>query len=63
MSEADFEILDVIIDCVDPNRLGAFWAEVLGRRVEGRKGPYVWLERRAPRSGLREWRVSRDGRP
>jgi predicted enzyme related to lactoylglutathione lyase len=45
MSEADFEIVDVIIDCADPNRLGAFWADVLGRRVDGSKGPYVWLER------------------
>jgi predicted enzyme related to lactoylglutathione lyase len=45
MSEADCEILDIIIDCADPSRLGAFWADVLGRRVDGCKGPYVWLER------------------
>jgi predicted enzyme related to lactoylglutathione lyase len=41
------EILDVIIDCSDPERLAAFWSEVLGRPIEGRKGPYVWLERRS----------------
>ena len=45
MSEADFEILDIIIDCADPHRLGAFWAEVLGRPVDGSKGAYVWLAR------------------
>jgi predicted enzyme related to lactoylglutathione lyase len=45
MTEADFEILDIIIDCADPHRLGAFWAEVLGRPVDGSKGPYVWLAR------------------
>ena len=39
------EIVDVIVDCKDPNRLAAFWAEVLGRAIEGSKGPYVWLTR------------------
>jgi predicted enzyme related to lactoylglutathione lyase len=45
MSEANFEILDITIDCADPDRLGAFWSDVLGRRVDGRRGPYLWLER------------------
>jgi predicted enzyme related to lactoylglutathione lyase len=38
-------IKDVIIDCVDPERMAAFWGEVLGRPVAGRTGPYVWLRR------------------
>lgn len=36
----------VIIDCADPERLAAFWSEVLDRPVVGRFGPYVWLERK-----------------
>ena len=40
------EINCVIIDCVDPERLAAFWSEMLDRPVVGRFGPYVWLERR-----------------
>jgi predicted enzyme related to lactoylglutathione lyase len=39
------EIADITIDCADPLALASFWAEVLGRSVGGRKGPYVWLER------------------
>lgn len=38
-------IKDVIIDCRDPERLGSFWAEVLGRPIAARIGPYVWLTR------------------
>jgi predicted enzyme related to lactoylglutathione lyase len=52
----------LIIDATDPERLAAFWSEVLGRPVVGRMGPYVWLRREnglglgfqrtdAPRSG------------
>ncbi|MEV4253580.1 VOC family protein [Spirillospora sp. NPDC049652] len=36
----------VIVDAGDPERLAAFWSELLGRPVVGRVGPYVWLERR-----------------
>ena len=36
----------VIVDAVDPERLAAFWSEVLDRPVAGRIGPYVFLERR-----------------
>ena len=61
LSEADFEILDIIIDCADPHRLGALWAEVLGRPVDGSKGPYVWLARSpgAIGVGFRKWRSRR----
>ena len=61
MSEADFEILDIIIDCADPHRLGAFWAEVLGRPVDGSKVPYCgWLGRPARSvSAFRKWRSRR----
>lgn len=45
MASARLEIKDVIIDCVDPERLASFWAELLGRPVAGRTGPYVWLAR------------------
>lgn len=36
----------VIVDSADPDRLAAFWSELLDRPVTGRIGPYVWLERR-----------------
>ncbi len=36
----------VIIDAADPDRLAAFWSELLDRPIAGRGGPYVWLERR-----------------
>ena len=53
MVESGFEITDIIIDCSDPDRLATFWSAVLGRPIEGRKGPYVWLKRQpgAPSSG------------
>jgi hypothetical protein len=31
MTDADFDITDIIFDCTDPSRLASFWAEVLGR--------------------------------
>jgi predicted enzyme related to lactoylglutathione lyase len=58
MPDFDFEIADVIIDCADPNRLAAFWADVLSRRIEGRKGPYVWLERAPGAIGVGFQRVT-----
>ena len=45
MIDSEVEIADIIIDCSDPVRLASFWAHVLGRTVEGNKGPYVWLSR------------------
>jgi predicted enzyme related to lactoylglutathione lyase len=36
----------VIVDATDPERLAAFWSELLDRPVTGRVGPYVWLARR-----------------
>ncbi|MEU6394030.1 VOC family protein [Streptomyces sp. NPDC046939] len=42
---AGLEINCLIIDAADPERLAAFWSEVLGRPVVGRTGPYVWLRR------------------
>jgi predicted enzyme related to lactoylglutathione lyase len=35
----------LIVDATDPERLAAFWSEMLGRAVVGRMGPYVWLRR------------------
>jgi predicted enzyme related to lactoylglutathione lyase len=46
MAVAYPDINCIIIDCVDPERLAAFWGGVLGRAISGRTGPYVWLERR-----------------
>jgi len=45
MVEREIAIVDVILDCMDPTRLAAFWSELLGRPVAGTKGPYVWLQR------------------
>jgi predicted enzyme related to lactoylglutathione lyase len=53
------EIADIIIDCSDPERVAAFWADLLGRPVAGRKGPYVWLERSDGDVGVGFQRVSR----
>jgi predicted enzyme related to lactoylglutathione lyase len=39
------QINALVIDAADPERLAAFWSEVLGRPVVGRMGPYVWLQR------------------
>ncbi|WP_141578098.1 VOC family protein [Actinomadura sp. WMMA1423] len=36
----------VIVDSADPDRLAAFWSELLDRPVVSRSGPYIWLERR-----------------
>jgi predicted enzyme related to lactoylglutathione lyase len=36
-------VSDVIIDAADPERVAAFWSALLGRAIEGRRGPYVWL--------------------
>jgi|ERR1700733_1254870 len=52
MVEPGIEIADIIIDCSDPERLATFWGSLLGRPVEGRKGPYVWLRRREDGVGV-----------
>ena len=52
MTSADVEIADIIIDCSDPERVASFWAELLDRQVEGRMGPYVWLDRPEGRVGV-----------
>ncbi|WUI04061.1 VOC family protein [Spirillospora sp. NBC_00431] len=36
----------MIVDSADPDRLAAFWSELLERPVVASSGPYVWLERR-----------------
>ena len=35
----------MVVDCVDPEALAAFWSRVLGKAVVSVSGPYVWLER------------------
>ncbi|MER5858631.1 VOC family protein [Streptomyces sp. NPDC059688] len=45
MADSPMHINALIVDAADPERLAAFWAEVLGRPVVGRTGPYVWLRR------------------
>ncbi|MGK5449910.1 VOC family protein [Streptomyces radiopugnans] len=45
MADTHLDIGAVVIDSEDPERLAAFWSELLGRPVAARTGPYVWLER------------------
>lgn len=45
MARSPVQINALIVDAADPERLAAFWAELLGRPVVGRTGPYVWLQR------------------
>jgi predicted enzyme related to lactoylglutathione lyase len=45
MSDPRLDINCVIVDCLDPEGLAAFWSALLGRSIAGRTGPYVWLER------------------
>ncbi|MFD6289404.1 VOC family protein [Streptomyces sp. NPDC060205] len=45
MADSATQINALIIDATDPERLAAFWSEVLDRPVVGRTGPYVWLRR------------------
>lgn len=45
MTDSSAQINALIVDATDPERLAAFWSEVLGRPVVGRTGPYVWLRR------------------
>ncbi|WP_406143627.1 VOC family protein [Streptomyces sp. NBC_01012] len=39
------QINALIVDAASPERLAAFWSELLARPVVDRTGPYVWLRR------------------
>lgn len=52
MAEFNAEIADITIDCTDPELVATFWATLLGRPIEGRKGPYVWLKRLGGGTGM-----------
>jgi predicted enzyme related to lactoylglutathione lyase len=58
MVEPVAEISDIIIDCSDPHRVASFWADLLGRLVDGYKGPYVWLQRTTRAVGMGFQRVA-----
>lgn len=45
MADSPMQINALIVDATDPERLAAFWSELLGRPVVARMGPYVWLLR------------------
>lgn len=45
MADSPLRINALIVDATDPERLAAFWSELLGRPVVGRTGPYVWIRR------------------
>ncbi|MFJ6615083.1 VOC family protein [Streptomyces sp. NPDC091289] len=45
MVDTRVRINALIVDAADPERLAAFWSELLGRPIVGRTGPYVWLRR------------------
>lgn len=45
MNGTHLSVKDLVVDCADPERLAAFWGELLGRSVVARIGPYVWLAR------------------
>ncbi|MCL6674106.1 VOC family protein [Streptomyces panaciradicis] len=47
MADTPLRINALVVDAADPERLAAFWSELLGRPVVGRTGPYVWLRRDA----------------
>ncbi|MFD0855663.1 VOC family protein [Actinomadura adrarensis] len=44
MAGSHLRLRALVIDSVDPERLVAFWSELLGKPVVSRTGPYVWLE-------------------
>lgn len=45
MPSANVVVSDIIVDCVDADRLASFWSQLLGLGVRPRSGPYVPLER------------------
>ncbi|MGO9872177.1 MAG: VOC family protein [Acidimicrobiia bacterium] len=58
MTTPAVRIHDITIDCSDPQQLARFWADILGRPVEGAKGPYVWLQRTEDAPGVGFQKVS-----
>lgn len=60
--ESTTYLADVTTDCDDPERLAAFWAVVLDRPIAGRKGHYVWLERRKVGFGFQKALSPRPGK-
>ncbi|MFZ0251760.1 MAG: VOC family protein [Acidimicrobiales bacterium] len=58
MTDPRPEIADIIIDCVDPESVARFWADLLQRPIAGRKGPYVWLRRTGAEIGIGFQRVA-----
>jgi predicted enzyme related to lactoylglutathione lyase len=58
MTELRMDIADVTFDCLNPPMVAAFWSAILGRPIEGSKGPYVWLERRPGAVGVGFQRVT-----
>jgi predicted enzyme related to lactoylglutathione lyase len=58
MNDGDFNLVDIIFDCSDPSRLASFWSAILGRKIAGSKGPYVWLDRPPGAIGVGFQRVS-----
>jgi predicted enzyme related to lactoylglutathione lyase len=42
-------VSDIIVDCLDPDRVAAFWSALLERPVDYTKGPYVVLSRESDR--------------
>ncbi|WP_433543889.1 VOC family protein (plasmid) [Streptomyces sp. CA-294286] len=45
MTDAPLRVRALVVDAADPELLAAFWSQLLGRPVEKRVGPYVWLRR------------------
>jgi predicted enzyme related to lactoylglutathione lyase len=62
MTDSAVEITDIVVDCADPESLAGFWSALLGRPIEGRKGPYVWLTRATGGIGLGFQRVDESKR-
>ncbi|MFF2995776.1 VOC family protein [Streptomyces sp. NPDC057950] len=57
------EIEDLVADRADPERLASFWAQLLGRPVAARTGPYVRLARAdGPGLGFQKVTEPRAGR-
>jgi predicted enzyme related to lactoylglutathione lyase len=52
MHDSEVEVTDITFDCSDPEILAGFWSLLLQRPIEGRKGPYVWLDRSSDGIGM-----------
>ena len=62
MTDCPVEIVDIVVDCADPEMLARFWSALLHRPIEGRRGPYVWLTRATGGLGLGFQRVDESKR-